>query len=255
MTDRTPVPSADPWPAFRCEDPREIRGLLVELQRQATPLALCGPRTAPLAATLRTLDEERGRLHLDVEHGSPELGALVDADELTVVAHLDAVRLQFDLRSLLLVQRGRGATLQAGWPTGLHRFPRRAWRRIEAPAGATALARLRHPGWPEMQLSLRIVDIGLGGCALLLPDDVPPLPLGIRVHGVQIALDAATHFTAALQLQHVTAIGGQAPTRRLGCAWLDLAEADRQLLQQWIARGQRHWPRPPGEAGLRPACS
>ncbi|MEK8025215.1 MAG: hypothetical protein RLY78_670 [Pseudomonadota bacterium] len=238
--------------AFRCDDPQQIRDWLGALHREAAALALCGPQGAPLPATLWALDDERGRLHLDVEVTDPGLDALIDADEVTVVGHLQAVRLQFDLRGLLLVHRPRAVSLQAAVPRSVYRFPRRAWRRLEAPAGATAMARLRHPGWPEMQLALRIVDIGLGGCALLLPDDVPPLPLGIRVHGVRIALDEMTGFDAALQLQHVTAVGGEAPARRLGCAWVDLGDDDRRRLQHWIERGQRRWPRPPD---LRPACS
>ena len=51
----------------------------------------------------------------------------------------------------------------------------------------TPVARLRHPMLPDMRLlSCACSTWSIGGCALLLPDDVPPLPVGAQINGVQI---------------------------------------------------------------------
>jgi c-di-GMP-binding flagellar brake protein YcgR len=45
-----------------------------------------------------------------------------------------------------------------------------------------------------MQLALRVLDVSIGGCALLLPADVPALEPGVTLQGVEIELDADTRF-------------------------------------------------------------
>ena len=83
---------------------------------------------------------------------------------------------------------------------------------------------------PDMRLALRIVDIGAGGCALVLPDDVPALQPGSRLAGVRIDLDGDTGFDATLRLQHVSALHGDGSGVRLGCEFVDLdGQAQRAL--------------------------
>ena len=96
---------------------------------------------------------------------------------------------------------------------------------------------LRHPSLPDMRIGLRIVDLSTGGCALLLPDDVPALQPGTLLGGVRFELDGDTAFDAALRLQYVVAMhgGGQ----RLGCEFVDLAGPPRRALQRFIDQSQR----------------
>ena len=48
----------------------------------------------------------------------------------------------------------------------------------QSDAVAAIRAAFRTAAGPDMQLALRIVDISISGCALLLPSDVPPLTPG-----------------------------------------------------------------------------
>jgi c-di-GMP-binding flagellar brake protein YcgR len=100
-------------------------------------------------------------------------------------------------------------------------------------------ARLRHPSMPDMRLALRIVDIGAGGCALVLPDDVPALQPGSRLGGVRIELDAESGFDAALRLQHVSAMHGGGQGVRLGCEFIDLDGLAQRALQRYIDQTQQ----------------
>jgi c-di-GMP-binding flagellar brake protein YcgR len=100
------------------------------------------------------------------------------------------------------------------------------------------VARLRHPAIPEMTLALRVIDVSLGGCALWLPDDVPPLAAGTLLAEVGVTLDVATHFVAALRLQHVSALAPGMPGKRLGCEW-ELSGAAERSLQRFVDQAQR----------------
>jgi len=100
-------------------------------------------------------------------------------------------------------------------------------------------ATLRHPSMPEMRLALRIVDISVGGCALLLPDDVPALQPGSRLAGVRIELDGDTGFDTSLRLQHVSALHGGGHGLRLGCEFVELEGQAQRALQRYIDHTQQ----------------
>lgn len=230
----------DPFADFRCEHPREVQALLRELRDGAVPVALSAPGGAGLTGTVWTLDAERQRLTLDVEAGDPQLPQLVEANEVTAVAYLDAIKLQFDLQDLVLVRSTRATALQVRMPRRVYRFQRRSSYRVRTLDRSAPTAQLRHPAMPEMRLSLRIVDISIGGCALLLPDDVPPLPLGVAVHDVQLKLDSDTVLEVSLRLQHATSISAaRTPGLRLGCELLRLDPTSQRALQRYIDQTQK----------------
>jgi len=230
----------DPFADFRCEHPREVLTLLRELRDGAVPVALSAPGGAGLTATVWTLDGERQRMALDVEPSDPQLAQLVEANEATAVAYLDAVKLQFDLQDLVLVRSPRATALQAGLPRCVYRFQRRASYRVRTLDRSAPTAQLRHPAMPEMRLALRVIDVSIGGCALLLPDDVPPLPLGVTVHDVRLRLDDDTLLEVSLRLQHATSLGTAGrPGLRLGCELLRLDPTSERTLQRYIDHIQR----------------
>jgi c-di-GMP-binding flagellar brake protein YcgR len=155
------------------------------------------------------------------------------------VAYLDSVKLQFDLGELMLVHGSHSCALRAAWPAAVYRFQRRASFRVRPFEQRAPLARLRHPSMPEMRLALRIVDVSVGGCALVLPDDVPALQPGSRLGGVRIELDGDTAFAATLRLQHVSTLHGGGPGTRLGCEFIELDGQAQRSLQRYIDHTQQ----------------
>jgi c-di-GMP-binding flagellar brake protein YcgR len=229
----------DPYAAFRSDHPREVLALLRSLRDGNTPVTLSGPGGAALGATVWTIDPDRGRMAFDIEANDPQLSALVEGDEVNAVAYLDSVKLQFDLQDLMLVHSPRATALQARLPRQVYRFQRRGAYRVRTPERSTPAAHFRHPAMPEMRLALRVVDVSIGGCALLLPADVPPLPLGTLVQGVMFELDGDTRFEAGLQLQHVTALGASNGAVRLGCELKGLGASAERTLQRYIDQTQK----------------
>jgi c-di-GMP-binding flagellar brake protein YcgR len=90
-----------------------------------------------------------------------------------------------------------------------------------------------------MTLALRILDVSLGGCALLLPDDVPAVTPGVQVNDVTIDLDADTRFATALHLHHVTSMTTGVAGVRLGCSMVSLPPAAERALQRYIDQTQK----------------
>lgn len=229
----------DPYANFRVEQAREILALARQLMDSAATVHLSTPDGAHLATTLWAVDSAAARLAFAADDGDAPPDDLIDADEVTAVAYLDAVKLQFDLHDLVLVRGAQASVLQASLPRCLYRFQRRQSYRVRPQERGAPTARLRHPALPEMPLALRVLDVSIGGCALLLPHDTPPIEPGLTLHGVRIELDKDTRFEATLRLCHVTSISASAKGVRLGCELLQLGGAASCALQRYIDRTQQ----------------
>lgn len=224
---------------FRVGSRAEIVTLLRRLLDAGADLFVSAPNGAHLRTTLWTVDTTRGKLSLAADPSEPQLARLVDAGEALVVGYLDHVKLQFDLAAPLLVHGAGGATLHAELPQEMFRFQRRQSYRVRTPPRSAAVAMLRHPSLPEMSLALRVIDVSIGGCALFVPDDVPPLAPGVRLHGVRIELDASTRFAVTLTLQHVTSLDADSGGVRLGCSFDGLDGDAQRALQRYIDHTQK----------------
>lgn len=224
---------------FRLDTPTEIKALLRQLLDGNVPLNINGPDGAVLSTTLWTVDAVRGAISFSASGDDPHLQQIVQSDEAVVVGYLDSVKLQFDANDLVLVHGGNKTALSCTLPDVIYRFQRRGSFRVRPVLRSSPVARLRHPALAEMLLSLRVLDVSLGGCALFLPEDVPPMTPGITLNGVELELDADTRFTASLRLHHMSSVTTEAKGLRVGCELVRLpADAERQL-QRYIDQTQK----------------
>ena len=225
--------------SFAIDHPGEVLAYLRRLRSATVAVSLSNARGASVSTTLWAIDAAHHRVAFDAKPGSVALADLVESDDATAVAYLDDVKLQFDLHDLVLVHGAGSSALQVRLPKRLYRFQRRGAYRVRTLARTSPTAEFRHPALPEMRLALRVLDVSSGGCALLLPDDVPAVGAGIRIAGVHLRLDSDTAFDTTLQVLHVTSIQPGAFGVRLGCALDALPVAAARTLQRYIDRTQQ----------------
>lgn len=237
--DTRPAPADDTLDDFRVSTPAEVVRLLKSLMDSATLLHLSAPDGSHYTTTLWTIDTARRRLSFSANAEASQLPALVEAGESTAVAYLDSVKLQFEAANLMLVHGEHSCALQCDLPQELFRFQRRNSFRVRTLPRSSPTITFRHPSIPEMSLALRVLDVSTGGCALFLPNDVPPLAPGVAVHGVRVELDANTRFEATLQLCHVTSLNPQSNGVRLGCELRQLNGEAQRTLQRYIDQTQK----------------
>lgn len=234
-----PLGGPDPWSPFRVALPAERLSLLRALRDGSVPVVLNAPDGTAMTVTLWALDAEQGRMNLSVDAHAPQLAQLVDADEAVAVAYLEAVKLQFDLQDFMLVHGAASATLQCRLPDEIYRFQRRNAYRVRTRESHGPQAVFRHPSMPEMQVELRVLDVSIGGCALLMPDDMPPLEPGLTLQGVRLELDPDTRVLATLHVHHITSMHANARGVRLGCELVRLDGGAERALQRYIDQAQK----------------
>jgi len=224
---------------FRISAVPEVLAMLKRLQDGNVIVHLNGSDGATYTTTLWSVDALRGVISFSAEAESNQVQSLVESADAVAVAYLDSIKLQFDAIGLVVVHNGRNAVLNCAMPRELFRFQRRSGFRVRPLLRSTPMARMRHPAIHEMPLALRVLDVSIGGCALFLPDDVPPLPPGVVLNGVQMDLDVDTRIHVALRLQHVTSINPDSRGVRLGCEIVNPASDVTRALQRYIDQTQK----------------
>jgi c-di-GMP-binding flagellar brake protein YcgR len=224
---------------FRIDHPREIAAVMRQLMDASAAVHLSTPDGVAMSTVLWTVDSAQRRLVFAADSMHPQLQPLAEASEVTAVSYLDAVKLQFDLADVVLVRGTQQCTLAAALPREIYRFQRRNTFRVRTLERHSPTARFRHPALPDMGLALRVLDVSIGGCALFLPEDVPPLPAGVDIQGAVIELDAETRFAATLRLHHVTVIQPTSRGSRLGCELMHMDGLAQRGLQRYIDQTQK----------------
>lgn len=224
---------------FQVQAPSEIMALLRTLQQQQTRISLSAPNGASLSCCLAAIDAERSALSLGVEPADAQLQALLSADEITAVAYLDQIRLQFELDCPVLIQGATGVQttlLRCPSPSLMYRFQRRQSFRVQSSL-RTPQVQLTHPLRPDLRLSLRILDLSLGGLGLLLPAEVEAFPPGCELASVQVTLARDIRFQTGMRLQNARPLVGTGNTQ-LGWVFTQLDAQATLHLQRYIDQAQ-----------------
>lgn len=224
---------------FRMSSPPELLKTLKTLADGNVLINLNGSDGAAYTTTLWSIDAARGVISFSADADSNQVQALIEAEEAVAVAYLDSIKLQFDASDLVLVRGGKTSALNCAYPRVIYRFQRRAGFRVRPLLRASPVAKVRHPMIPDMALGLRLLDVSIGGCALFLPEDVPPLQPGVVLNGVQMELDLDTRIGVSLRLQHVTSLNHEAKGVRLGCEFVNPTADALRNLQRYIDQTQK----------------
>jgi c-di-GMP-binding flagellar brake protein YcgR len=224
---------------FRVSSPREIQGLLKQLLDGSVLLNLNASDGSVFTSAIWTLDSSRGTVGFNADPNDPAMQALLEGEEVVVVGYLDSVKLQFDVHDLVLVHGNKASVLSCPAPREMYRFQRRNAFRVRPLMRTSPVARIRHPDMPEMEFSLRVMDVSIGGCGLFLPEDVPTMNAGVLLQDVRIELDTDTKLEVSMCLQHVTSINAEARGVRLGFEFKRVGGDSLRSLQRFIDLTQK----------------
>ncbi|MCH8856638.1 MAG: flagellar brake protein [Proteobacteria bacterium] len=232
------VPEALPE-ELRVTSAAEIAAYLQQLQQDGASVRLDGPHGAGLSATIVALDPAADLLGLALGTDPEGISqALVAEGEITAVAYLGTIKLQFDVEAPVLVSGEQGVVLRSTLPARLYRFQRRQSFRVQ-PASST-YPRVVLPGGAEPGRALRVLDISIGGLALAVPAGGPALPTGHVTTGLVLELDRISALKVSLLPHHLSPVSGDLHgLQQLGCAFVDLDATATRALQVYVDQTQK----------------
>lgn len=234
------MPAENAPEELRVTSDTEIAAYLQELQRDAAGVLLTDPLGRSLSSRICALNPEADLLGLEI--GTDPEGvsqALVAGGEITAVAYLGAIKLQFELEAAVLVSGEQGTVLRSALPVRLYRFQRRQSFRVQ-PSSAL-FPRVLLPGQGDIPgRALRVLDLSIGGLALALPPDFDPLPTGHIATGLTLELDRISALRVDLLPHHASPVSGdEHGTRQLGCAFVELEASVARALQVYVDQTQK----------------
>lgn len=224
--------------SFRIDASPEVHGYLRDLMKGQVRIHLSSPGDLTLQTQIWAFDPAKDLLAFDLSTDTQVAEALRDSGEVTAVAYLDAVKLQFELENLVIVSDSDGKVLRTTVPRQMFRFQRRQAFRVQPTGNAYPRLVLNHPHEANMPLRLRVLDISIGGIAAQLPSEVPDFRLGTFIRDTILELDRETHLQTGVRLQRISRIEHGGGTQ-LGFAFGELnAQAIRDL-QVYIDQTQK----------------
>ena len=221
---------------FRVASSVEIGAILRELQERQILLTVVSEDTQPLITRICELDLARGALGLELPVGAEDYSC--KGLEVTAEAFLDHIRVQFELAPPVKVGSGSDAMLRTSLPALAYRFQRRRAFRVKPHSRAPQAEVLPIPLVGDTSRhKLRLLDISMGGTALLLPPEQAPWDAG-QLLEAEIELDRHTRFKATLRVQHAMP---EDPTlgTQFGCAFTSLQPDAQRQLQVYIDQTQK----------------
>ena len=246
---------------FRITSAREILATLRQLQQGNVRLHLnrgsgsgSGHSRHSLPVTVWSVEDEHIGFSIDINVSATDasLLELLEGDDVVAVGCVDAVKLQFEARAMVLVHGARASVLRCACPREMFRFQRRSAFRVQPLGRDTPLARLCPGGDAHrpssatnssVALALRVLDVSIGGCALFLPANLPAklpeMAAGSVIRQVEVTLDADTRFHVDLRLQHSTSLNLESGGVRLGCEFVNADSATLRALQRFIDQTQK----------------
>ncbi|WP_294636679.1 flagellar brake protein [uncultured Aquabacterium sp.] len=214
---------------FRIGSSVEVLALLRQMYEARALVTLSTPAGDSYTTVLEAVDAQRRTLQFGAGEAH-RLRPLLDNSEVTAVAYLDSIKVQFDVDGLVRVHGDHAVgALNARLPDVVYRFQRRGAFRVQPLASTSPVARIEHHAATQSPLALRVLDVSLQGVALLLPEGAPAFEPGMRLEGVDLELDDETRLTCDIAIQHITVIGTGGRGKRLGCQLLGLDPRDRTL--------------------------
>jgi c-di-GMP-binding flagellar brake protein YcgR len=240
----------------------EIASMLERLCADRVPMTVYWGCDGEFAVTqILAVDVVRGELEFDLPNQPEQQGRLLAAGDLVGIAFVESVKLQFNVASPRPSSCGGYPSFRAALPDRVLRLQRREYYRVRTPENLSATCLVPYSGDREQYESLRVIDLSVGGLAMLAYPRHFDLASASVIDRCYLDLPGVGTVTVQMRVAHVetsadaqsrrefVGLGSDALTRRLGCEFVDLSPHARMLLQRYVQRidveqGHRRGPGP-----------
>lgn len=233
----------EPDPSWTIDHAIGILNQLNSVQSSGATCMLRPRGDTDLLSHLVNVDEVRQVLTWDITADRLRAEKALAVSAVDVSAAIDKIDLLFQVPVIGLRTANSALHLTSGFPQRVQKIQRRDSYRVRMRAYGR--------GGPQVQASLakgaspvrmRMLDLSLGGCGLLLPAGHDGLEAGTLLDPVQVELDDELSFATGLKVQWSKPVREKdtmVRRIRVGCSWVRLPPAAERKLQMFLDRVQR----------------
>ena len=234
----SPELPSEPDERFTVRDPQEMRFVLRRIQENGQSITAYIDGGPDFVLTfLLSVQPEFKYLVLERGPDGPAFKRLLRASRALLVTSHEQVKVKFFVRDMRqIVHEGRAA-LRAAMPPWLLRIQRREHFRIATPIARPILCTVfLNEETPDLQADAVILDLSIGGVALMDNNGALRFRLGERHQGCRIALPETGNLTVDLEVRSVyeTPLRNGRSFRRCGCKFINLQPAAESMIQRYI---------------------
>jgi len=235
---RSPEPVDEDFERFLVHDRFEILSILRVLQSEIEPVTLNVDGEGFTLTVLLAINPEFEEVVFDCGSDPEGNRRILRAERVTMVANTGGIKVQFSAKGAdATVFEGRPA-LRMRLPDILLRLQRRDYYRI--PGSLACDVAVDFEGKVRV-LALRVVDLSLGGIALLADGAPTAFEVGDILRNCSIALGKLGRLAFDLRIQNKCQARTRSDLRqlRIGCGFENLSQPMGMLLSRYIGQQER----------------
>jgi len=235
----TPFPEAES-PAldrFALHGRDGISALLDELRLRGSLVTLYYDNAAGFTVgNVVDVDAERETVCLDCAGDGDVQRSIALARDIVVVAFLDSTKIQFTLAGAEPVDHQGRAAFRLRLPQRVLRIQRRGAPRRSPSGGRQPICRVPVPGTADQYEPVRVLDISLGGVAVLATPRLFDLARDQVVGPCHLDLPELGQIGVSFRVRYMEASPSEVGGRRCGCEFVELGDGARRSLQRYLER-------------------
>lgn len=217
----------------------EVQYVLRNLVKSHAPVAICFNRDAEfIVTTLLDVDDKNNVLVFDEGASSNTNKRLLAADSSVFTSNPDGIKIQFTGSKITSTTWDGEPAFSMPLPKSVIKLQRREFFRIQTPITNPLIFTIKHP--EVGVIKLKVVDISLGGVALMLPEE-HPFQLFEQYNSCRLDVPDFGEFVVSLQTRNIVSVplkNGKTMLR-MGCCFVDLPAKQGSMLQRLIAHIER----------------
>jgi c-di-GMP-binding flagellar brake protein YcgR len=235
MTSPFPEPDSPDLAPYAVYSRAEIIGLLKAMGGPSTLTTVYFDQHAGFAVTaLLAVNPDFEEVVFDAAADELAQRRLLAAESLTFVTFIEHIKVQFSARRAEATQHDGHPAFRVRLPEQVLRLQRRDFYRVRTPLSRPAHCLVPYGDDGRQYEKLRLIDISVGGVAVLAQPEKFELAAGTRVDDCFLDLPGIGSVGVSLQVRHQEALPRDDQARSVGCEFVEVAPLARTLIQRYV---------------------
>lgn len=235
MTSPYPEPESPDLERFAVYSKVEIAAMLRNLREEGVLLtAYFDEEPGFLVTVLLEVNADFEEVIFDHAVDPVAQKRLLASKHIVFVGFLEHIKVQFVARLAEASQHEGRPAFRIRMPESLLRLQRRDFFRVRPPISKPAKCLVPYGEEGKQYESLRVLDLSVGGMAVLTYPEKFDLPTGEAIENCYLDLPGVGNVGVTLTVRHIDPLPKDEKARRCGCEFVDMPPASRVMLQRYI---------------------